>query len=222
MGETIELTASDGHTFSAYKAEPEGTPKGGIVVIQEIFGVNSHIREVTDGFAAEGYLAIAPALFDRAERDVDLGYGPDDRDKGIATRANVEWDDAVKDTFAAKEAVASAGKVGIVGYCYGGTIAWLGACKGGFDAASGYYGGGIHQNLDLDAGCPVQLHFGSEDQGIPQENVDLIREAKADVDIFVYDGAGHGFICDQRPSYDEAATATARGRTLEFFGQHIG
>jgi len=217
MGEILELTASDGHTFSAYKAAPQGTPKGGIVVIQEIFGVNEHIREVTDSFAAEGYLAIAPALFDRAERGVELGYGPDDREKGMETRAKVEWDDAVKDTIAAREAVASAGKVGI-----GGTIAWLGACKGGFDAASGYYGGGIHQNLDLDAECPVQLHFGSEDQGIPLENVDLIKTAKPDVDIYIYDGAGHGFICDPRPSFDPAATKVAKGRTLEFFSQNIG
>ena len=222
MGEIIELTASDGHAFSAYKAAPEGTPKGGVVVIQEIFGVNEHIRDVTDGFAAEGYLAIAPALFDRAERGVELGYGPDDREKGMATRGLVEWDDTVKDSIAAREAVASAGKVGIVGYCYGGTVAWLGACKGGFDAASGYYGGGIHQNLELEAGCPVELHFGSEDQGIPLENVELIRAAKPDVAIYIYDGAGHGFVCDPRPSYDPEATKTARGRTLEFFGQHLG
>jgi carboxymethylenebutenolidase len=222
MGELVELTASDGHTFSAYKAEPSGTPKGGVVVIQEIFGVNEHIRDVTDGFAAEGYLAIAPALFDRAERGVELGYGPDDRDKGMATRAGVEWDDAVKDTIAARAAVASAGKVGIVGYCYGGTISWLGACKGGFDAASGYYGGGIHQNLDLDAECPVELHFGGEDQGIPMENVDMIRAAKPDVDIYVYEGAGHGFICDPRPSFHPEATKVAKARTLDFFAKHIG
>ncbi len=131
MGEIIKLTASDGHILSAYKAVPDGTPKGGVVVIQEIFGVNEHIRDVADGFATEGYLAIAPALFDRAERGVELGYGPDDREKGMVTRGLVDWDDTVKDTIAAKKAVASAGKVGIVGYCYGGTVAWLGACKGG-------------------------------------------------------------------------------------------
>ena len=222
MGNFIELTASDGHSFDAYRAEPAGTPKGGIVVIQEIFGVNSHIQDVTDGFAAEGYLAIAPALFDRVEHGLELDYIPDDREKGMATRAKVEWDDAVKDTIAAKEAVASAGKVGIVGYCYGGTLAWLGACKGGFDAASGYYGGMIAQNLDLDAGCPVQLHYGTEDQGIPPENVNKVREAKPDVDIYVYDGAGHGFNCDARASFHPEAAKIAKARTLDFFSMHIG
>ena len=222
MGTLVELTASDGHTLSAYGAEPTNTPKGGIVVIQEIFGVNEHIRDVTDKFASEGFLALAPAIFDRVEPGIELGYGPDDRDKGMATRAGVELDDAVKDIIAAREFAAKAGKVGIVGYCYGGTIAWLGACKGGFNAASGYYGGGIHENLDLESGCPVELHFGSEDQGIPMENVDLIRSAKPDIEIYVYEGAGHGFMCDHRPSFDTKATDIALARTLEFFGKNLG
>ena len=222
MGTLVELTASDGHTLSAYEAEPANAPKGGIVVIQEIFGVNEHIRDVTDKFASEGFFALAPAIFDRVEPGVELGYGPDDRDKGMATRAGVELDDTVKDIIAAREFVAKAGKVGIVGYCYGGTIAWLGACKGGFNAASGYYGGGIHENMDLESGCPVELHFGSEDQSIPMENVDLIRSAKPDIDIYVYEGAGHGFMCDHRPSYDAEATDIALARTLEFFGKHLG
>ncbi len=221
MGTLVELTASDGHTLSAYEAKPANAPKGGIVVIQEIFGVNEHIRDVTDKFASEGFLALAPAIFDRVEPGIELGYGPDDRDKGMATRAGVELDDAVKDIIAAREFVAKAGKVGIVGYCYGGTIAWLGACKGGFNAASGYYGGGIHENLDLESGCPVELHFGSEDQGIPMENVGLIRSAKPDIEIYVYEGAGHGFMCDHRPSFDTKATDIALARTLEFFGKNL-
>ncbi len=222
MGKFVELVAGDGHSLSAYKAEPSETPSGGVVVIQEIFGVNEHIREVTDLFAKEGFLAIAPALFDRVERGVELGYGPDDRDTGIATRAGVKWDDAVNDIVAARESVAEAGKIGVVGYCYGGTVAWLGACKGGFDAASGYYGGAIHENLNLESTCPVELHFGSEDQGIPLENVDLIRSAKPDVDIYVYEGAGHGFMCDHRPSFDSESSKIAGSRTLDFFRKNLG
>ena len=221
MGQSIELTASDGHVFSAYRADPAGAAKGAIVVIQEIFGVNHHIRALADGFAADGYVAIAPALYDRAEKGVELGYDEEGRQSGMAIREKVEWDDVVKDIIATREAVADAGKVGIVGYCYGGTVTWLGACKGGFDAAVGYYGGGIHTMLDLDAGCPVQLHFGEKDQGIPLENVDKIRAAKSDVDIYVYDDAGHGFVCDERASYSETATSEARARTLDFFASNL-
>ena len=221
MGETIKLTAGDGHEMDAYRADPAGTAKGAIVVIQEIFGVNQHIRALADGFSADGYVAIAPALYDRAEKGVELGYDEEGRQSGMAIREKVEWDDAVKDIIAAREAVADAGKVGIVGYCYGGTVTWLGACKGGFDAAVGYYGGGIHTMLDLDAGCPVQLHFGEKDQGIPLENVDKIRAAKSDVDIYVYDDAGHGFVCDERASYSETATSEARTRTLDFFASNL-
>jgi len=221
MGQLINLTASDGHKFSAYRAEPSSTPKGGLVVIQEIFGVNSHIREVCEGFAADGYVAIAPALFDRAEIGVDLGYEEEDRQKGMGLRSQIDWDENVKDAVAAREAISDSGKVAIVGYCFGGTVAWLGACSGSFNAAVGYYGGFIHNFLDQDANCPVQLHFGAEDQGIPIENVDKIRDAKSDVDIYVYEGAGHGFICNHRASYHEGATTTSRTRTLDFFDTNL-
>lgn len=221
MGQMIELTASDGHKLDAYRADPARDAKGAIVVVQEIFGVNAHIKEVCDGFAADGYVAIAPAMFDRAEKGVDLGYGEEDRQKGMETRGKIEWDDNVKDVIAAKDAVADAGKVGIVGYCFGGTVAWLGACEGGFDAAVGYYGGFIHNFLDKNATCPVMLHYGSEDQGIPMENVDMTRNAKPDVEVHVYDGAGHGFICDHRASYHPDATKAAGERTMAFFGQHL-
>ena len=222
MGAFVNITASDGHSLSAYEANPTSTPKGVIVVIQEIFDVNEHIREVTDKFASEEFSALAPALFDPVKPGIALGYGPDDRDKGMATRAKINSNDAVEDVIAAGEFLEKAGKVGIVGYCYGGTMAWLGECKGGFRAASGYYGGGMYKNLDQDTTCPVELHFGSEDQGIPIENVDLIRSAKPNLNIYIYEGAGHGFMCDHRPSFDLTATNLALTRTLEFFNQHLG
>lgn len=222
MGQNVEITASDGHKLGAYRADPEGSPKGALVVIQEIFGVNAHIREVCDRFAADGYVAIAPAMFDRAEPGLDLSYEAEDRQIGMAAKGKVSWDDALLDIVATRESVADSGKVGIVGYCYGGTVAWLGACKGGFDAAVGYYGGGIHEMLDMEAACPVQLHFGSADQGIPLENVEKIRAAKPNVDIHIYEGAGHGFSCDHRPSYDEGATQAAGDRTMKVFADNLG
>ena len=166
-------------------------------------------------------MAIAPALFDRAERGVDLGYEEEDRQNGMGLRGQIDWNDNIKDAVAAREAISDSGKVAIVGYCFGGTVAWLGACSGSFDAAVGYYGGFIHNFLDRHAKCPVQLHFGAQDQGIPIENVDKIRDAKPDVDIYVYDGAGHGFICDHRASYHEGATTASRSRTLDFFDANL-
>ena len=222
MGAFVNITASDGHSLSAYEANPTGTPKGEIVVIQEIFDVNEHIREVTDKFASEEFLALAPALFDRVKPGIAMGYGPDDRDEGMATRAKINSKDAVEDVIAAGKFLKQAGKVGIVGYYYGGTMAWLGACKGGFSAASGYDGREIHKNLDLETTCPVELHFSSDDQGIPLENLDLIRYTKPNLNIYIYEGAGHGFVCDHRPSFDLTATNLASTRTLEFFDEHLG
>lgn len=221
MGRDIQLTAGDGHTFDAYRADPDGTPKAGLVLIQEIFGVNNHIRAVTDEWAGAGYAVIAPALYDRAEKNVQLGYDEDGRQTGMGLREKVAWDDSVKDIGAAAAALRDAGKVGIIGYCYGGTVSWLGACSGDFDAASCYYGGGIGNFLDREATCPVMMHFGAEDQGIPMETVDEIRAAKPGAAVHVYDGAGHGFICDERPSYNEAATDLARARSREFFAEHL-
>ncbi len=221
MGQDIKLTASDGHTYDAYRADPEGDVKGGLVLIQEIFGVNKHIREVADEWAGAGYAVIAPALFDRAESGVVLGYGEEDRQKGMETRGKVEWDDTVKDSVACADALGDAGKVGIIGYCFGGTVAWLGACSGSFAAASCYYGGGIGNFLDKDATCPVMMNFGEADQGIPMETVDKIKAAKPDAIVHTYEGAGHGFICDERPSFNQAATDLARTRSREFFGQHL-
>jgi carboxymethylenebutenolidase len=222
MGKMIELTASDGHKLAAYRAEPAGKARGGIVVIQEIFGVNKHIQQVADGFAADGYLAIAPALFDRVQRNVDLGYSAEDIAKGREIRAKVPTDGALKDTEAAIKAAAGAGKVGIVGYCWGGLITWLAAGKlGGLAAAVPYYGGGILDNADLEPKVPLMGHFGDRDQHIPVQGVKKLAARHAKHQIFIY-SADHGFNCDHRGSYDAAAAKQARERTLGFFRKHVG
>ena len=222
MGKMIELSASDGHKLAAYRADPAGRPRGGIVVIQEIFGVNSHIKEVADGYAKDGYLAVAPALFDRVQKGVDLGYQPDDIAKGREIRAKVANDMALKDTEAAIKAASAAGKVGIVGYCWGGLIAWLAAGKlGGLAAAAPYYGGGILDNAELEPKVPLMGHFGDRDAHIPVEGVKKLAARHAKHQIFIY-SADHGFNCDQRGSYDAPAAKQARERTLAFFRQHVG
>lgn len=215
MGETIKLTAQDGHEFAAYRVDPEGAPRSGVVVAQEIFGVNGHIRSVADGFAAEGYAAIAPALFDRIERGVELGYDPDSVARGRELKAKTDWEGPLQDIRAAADALAGL-KVAVVGYCWGGSLAWLSATRiGGLAAAVCYYGGQIKDFREETPRCAVLMHFGSQDQGIPLSDVDAIRAAHADLPIHVYEGAGHGFNCDQRASYDPAAASLARTRTLE-------
>ena len=224
MGQRIELTASDGHRLQAYRADPAGAPRGGVVVIQEIFGVNLHIREVADGYAAEGYLAIAPALFDRARPGVELGYDEGAIAEGRELAFSMNPDLPVRDVEAAVEAAAGAGKVGVVGYCWGGSLTFLAACKLDVAAASGYYGGQIVAALDREPGlapaAPLIMHFGEHDAGIPLADVDRIRKTFPAVPIHMYD-AGHGFNCDHRGSYDEASSRTARERTLEFFTEHL-
>jgi carboxymethylenebutenolidase len=222
MDKMIELTAADGHKLAAYRADPAGKPRGAIVVIQEIFGVNRHIREVADGFAADGYLAIAPALFDRVQRNVDLGYTPEDIAKGREIRGKVANDMALQDTQAAIQAAAGAGKVGIVGYCWGGLITWLAAGKlSGLAAAVPYYGGGILDNAELEPKVPLMAHFGDRDQHIPVDGVRKLAEKHKQHQVFIY-SADHGFNCDHRGSYDPAAAKQARERTLEFFRKHVG
>jgi carboxymethylenebutenolidase len=216
MGKMIDLTASDGHKLTAYRADPSGKPRGGIVVIQEIFGVNSHIKQVADGYAADGYVAIAPSMFDRVQKNVDLGYTPED------IRGKVTNDMAVKDAEAAVKAAASAGKVGIVGYCWGGLVAWLAAAKvPGLSAAVPYYGGGILDNADLKPKGPLMGHFGDKDQHIPVEGVKKLAEKHKEHQIFIY-AADHGFNCDQRGSYNAPAAKQARERTLGFFKKNVG
>jgi carboxymethylenebutenolidase len=226
MGETKKLTASDGHRLDAYLARPDGTPKGGLVVIQEIFGVNSHIRAVADGFAAAGYLASAPAMFDRIETGLELSYDADGIATGRGYRSKISWAETAMDIAAARGDLESAlpeqaRAVGIVGYCWGGSLTWLGATEGGFAAAVGYYGGQIIELVDRTPRCPTLLHFGSRDAGIPLADVEKIRAAHPDVTIHVYEGAEHGFNCDQRASYNAAAAKLARERTLAFFAEHL-
>ena len=221
MGSTITTTAADGHTLDAYRADPEGKPKGAIVVIQEIFGVNAHMRAVTDGFAAAGYLAIAPAMFDRAERGVEVGYDEADMARGRGVRAKIAWDDAVKDMEAAAAAVGDAGKVAVVGYCWGGSLAWLAATRMRVDGAVCYYGGQIPDFKDETPRCPTMLHFGEVDAGIPLDKVEAVRQAHPNLPLHLYP-AGHGFNCDHRGSYDADSAKLALERTLAFFAQHVG
>ena len=223
MGETIHLTAEDGHRLSAYHAKPAGPPRGGLVVVQEIFGVNHHIRNVCDGFAADGYEVIAPALFDRVERGFESGYTQADIERGRMVRGKLQMDDVVADVRAAvKELGKSGRKVGVVGYCFGGTMAWLAATRiEGVAAAVGYYGGGIADTAEEQPKCPVMLHFGETDASIPKEHYEKVRRLHPNVPVHVYP-AGHGFSCDERGSYHEPSARQARERTIEFFRKHVG
>lgn len=220
MGKFITLTAADGHSFQAWTDGPEDATKG-LVVIQEIFGVNNHMRNVCAAFAAKGYRVVAPALFDRAERGVELGYQAVDVARGRELRAKVPDDGVLADVAAS--AVALGGrKLGIVGYCWGGTVAWWGATRTDlFKAAVGWYGGGIASTRTEVPNAPVQLHFGEMDNGIPLSDVELIHAAQPDVEIFIYPGAHHGFGCDDRASYSAPDAAQAQERTLVFLERHL-
>lgn len=222
MGEMITLTAADGHSFAAYQAKPNGPLRGAVLVIQEIFGVNSHIRAVADGYAADGYLVLAPSLYDRLECGVDLGYGETDVAKGREIRTRLDWADVMRDVQAAQTEAAKSGKVGIVGYCWGGTVAWLASGRvTGLAAAVSYYGGGIGALAAEPIKAPTMCHFGAQDTMIPPADIDRLRETHPEADIHVYD-ADHGFNCDQRRQFHPAAAKLARDRTLAFFRKMIG
>ena len=223
MGTMIQLTAADGHQFSAYRAEPKGKPKGALVVVMEIFGVNSHIKKVTDEYAADGYLAIAPAMFDRVQRGLDIGYTPPDIEIGRGIMQKMKWDDALNDIAAAMKNVASAGKTGIVGYCWGGAAAWKAACNlGGLACAIPYYGGAIPALIAEQPKVPVMFHWGETDASIPLEKAKEVAAAHKNQIHHFYPGAGHGFNCDQRGSFNADASKLARSRTLEFLAKHVG
>jgi len=221
MSEKVILKASDGHELDAYVARPNGAPVAGLVVIQEAFGVNHHIRTVTDGYAKDGFLAIAPALFDRIERGVEVGYEGADREKGIALARQINPDNAMKDVAAALGYLRrEAKKCGVIGYCMGGTMAWLTATRLDPDAAVGYYGGGLANYTQETPCCPVMLHFGTLDKHIPKEGVDKVQAAHPNVQIFWY-AADHGFNCDERASYNAAAAKQARERSLELLRKQL-
>jgi carboxymethylenebutenolidase len=223
MSETVRLKASDGHELDAYVAQPSGDPIAGLVVIQEAFGVNRHIRSVADGYAHEGFLAVAPALFDRIQRNVELGYDPADLQKGIALARQSNPAVAATDMAAALEYLRkrTSWKCGVIGYCFGGTMAWLAATRLDPDAAVGYYGGQIAHFGQENPRCPVMLHFGTLDKHIPKEDIDRVQAAHPDVEIFWYE-ADHGFNCDARASYNAEAARQARDRSLEFLKKHLG
>ena len=223
MGHTLTLTADDGHSLGAYRADASGAARGGIVVLQEIFGVNSHIRSVCDGFAADGFTCIAPALYDRSShRNCELGYEAGDMATGRKLREEFSWDDTVRDVAAAVAVLAREGlEVGTVGYCWGGSISFLAGVRLDVSAAVVYYGGQITPYKDEKARCPILMHFGEHDTGIPLSYVEEVRTAQPEAAVHVYD-AGHGFNCDHRASYDEASAKLARRRTIEFFDTHLG
>jgi carboxymethylenebutenolidase len=222
MGEYVTLKTADGHELGAYVARPEGEPLAGLVVVQEIFGVNRHIRSVADGYARDGFLAVAPALFDRIERGVELGYEGVDAQKARSFIPKLDAEKSLADVAAAVEFAESAtGKnVGVIGYCYGGTIAWLAAARLHPVVAVGYYGGQIAKYANEELSAPVMLHFGKQDAHIPSEEVEKIHTAHPEVDIYWYD-AGHGFNCDERAGYSKDAAHEARERSLSFLKNHL-
>ncbi|HEX4240625.1 MAG TPA: dienelactone hydrolase family protein [Steroidobacteraceae bacterium] len=219
MGTTTELTASDGQRLAAYLAEPAGRPRGGMVIIQEIFGITRHIRAVVDQYAQAGFLSIAPALFDRVERGVEVPYS--DGAKGFGYVKALKTDQVFLDLAAAVERVRGAGKVGVVGYCWGGMLAFRAAARLDIAAAVAYYGGGIHQHLDEKPRVPVLFHFGEKDTHIPLSAVEQIKAAYPEGTYFLYP-AEHGFNCTDRPSYDPPSAKLALERSLEFLHRKIG
>jgi carboxymethylenebutenolidase len=222
MGETISLTTSDGHTLDAYKATPSGAVKGGLVVIQEIFGINGQIRRTVDHFAEQGYVTIAPALFDRVEKGIELGYNETDFGIGRETRGKITDEWIIADVGAAVQDVASAGKVSVIGFCFGGYATYVAACAvDGVSAAMPFYGGGIAAKVgDMQPKCPTQFHFGDKDAAIPLDDLQKIKDALQDSPMYVYDDAGHGFTCDDRDSFNPGATDRSFARALAWMDEH--
>jgi len=223
LGKSIELTASDNHRFGAYRAEPSGTPVGGVVVIQEIFGVNHHIRSVCDRFAAEGYVAVAPALFDRQVKDFESGYSPEEIEKARKFVANPDWSAMLRDSQAAIDNLKDGARLGIMGFCMGGTVSFLAACRlAGLNAAVCYYGGQIARFADEKPKVPTLMHFGEKDASIPMSDVEKIKDKRGqDCEIYVYPEAQHGFHCDERGSYHERSAKLAWQRTLSFLQKNL-
>lgn len=227
MGDWVKVTADDGHELGAYVATPAEEPIGAVVVIQEIFGVNPSIRGVADGYAKEGFLAIAPALFDRFERDLELGYGEADMKKAFELYPKLDPMISLKDIAAAFHHVKQAGKAtGVLGFCYGGLTTWLSAVRGETlkmkpDCCVGYYPGGIGKFAAEEPVCPVMLHFGANDDHIGKDQIDAVRTAHPEVEIYLYEGVGHAFANPDRPSYNAVAAKLADKRSLEFLKKNL-
>ena len=223
MGTQVKLTAADGHQLDAYFAESNSPARGVIVLVQEIFGVNGHIRSVADDYAGQGFHVIAPALFDRVQRNLELGYNPPDTAQGMRAATQIGMDNALKDVAASINHARSQWpglKVGVLGYCFGGSLAWLAATRLDPAAAVSYYGGRIAQHAAENPRCPVMMHFGAKDAHIGPAEIEKIRSAHPDLPLFLYD-AGHGFNCDQRKDFEPQSAGLARQRTLEFFRKHL-
>ncbi len=220
--EWLDITASDGKTIKMYIAMPDGKAKGAIVVLQEIFGVNAHIRSVCERYAAEGYVAAAPAIFDRQSPGYERGYTPEDVQAGIAMMQSFDRDAVMLDIGAAVDAVTQYGKVGIVGYCLGGSLAYGAAIsRDDLAAASCYYGGMISDMADMAPKCPTIVHFGETDQSIPLEKAEIVKQKRPEVPVYIYP-AGHGFSCDARPAYEPVSAKLAWERTLKLFAENVG
>lgn len=216
----MQLTAADGHKFDTFEAGNVNAPRA-LVVLQEIFGVNDHMRRVSERLAGFGYRVLCPALFDRAEKGAELGYGPADKDKGIALRAKIPEAAVLADIEATAEALGQR-PIGVIGYCWGGSLAWWGATRTTrFKAAIGWYGALIAKTRDATPNCPVQLHFGEADPGIPLSDVAAIRAAHPEMPVFVYPGAEHGFGCEDRSSYSPRDAELAELRSLAFLAEHL-
>tara|TARA_B110001452_G_scaffold252779_1_gene242914 strand:- start:36 stop:701 length:666 start_codon:yes stop_codon:yes gene_type:complete len=220
MNSFLELTASDNHKFSAYLAQPPEKPKAGLVILQEIFGVNTHIQEVTDLFSKKGYLAIAPSLFDRAEKNIRLSYDEKGVSKGRKLKDLCD-DKALLDIEASVSLVSSAGKVGVIGYCWGGSLAWRVSCQSNqLSGSVSYYGGDIPNLKHYNPKCSFLSHFGELDQGIPIEDVNVFKKFKPEVEIFTYP-ADHGFNCNHRKQYNDTSAKVALDRTLKFLEKNL-
>ncbi len=218
MGKMIRLKAKDGHELDAYVAEPKGKAKGGIVVVQEVFGVTNHIKRVADQYAAQGYKAVAPALFDRIQPDLTLEYSQ--VQKGLGYMQQLQWPNTLADVEAAANEARSAGSAAVVGYCWGGTVAHVAASELDLDAAVSYYGGGVAKMLDKKPRCPILYHFGDHDSSIPLPDIEKIKQANPTSPLFIYAGAQHGFNCDERASYSAKDAKVAFERTIEFLNEH--
>jgi carboxymethylenebutenolidase len=221
MGTHLTLKASDAHHFGAYRADPAGAPRAALIVVQEIFGVNHHIRAVCDRLAGEGYIAIAPALFDRIQPHFECGYSAQEVEHARGFIPKINWDHVTLDVQATIDYARTLGKVGMMGFCFGGSVGYVSAIKLNIDAAICCYGSQVVRHADTAPTCPTQMHFGDQDASIPMSDVEAIISKRRDCDIHVYH-AGHGFMCDERGSYNASCADLAWSRSLAFLKQHLG